>query len=108
MEPGKYKIYDNGIDSLLDPGTINAFIPSRNTKKAVRELIKNFNENLKKSLTPQEKKDIFLWFVLDFSFIHPFGDGNGRLTVILLDLMLLKYDMKPLNLHAIKEKSYYE
>ncbi|EKD44479.1 MAG: hypothetical protein ACD_71C00124G0006 [uncultured bacterium (gcode 4)] len=108
MIPGKYKIYDNGIDSLLEPGMVNAFAPSRDTKKAVRELIQNFNENIKKQLTMQEKKDLFLWFVLDFSLIHPFGDWNGRLTVILLDLMLAKYGMVPMNLHAIKEKSYFE
>lgn len=106
MIPGEYKTLDNGVASRLNPGMINAFAPSKDTKEAMRELIHHLNRDIKQPLSSQQKKDRIFWFALDLTTIHPFGDGNGRVAVILLDLILAKHSLEPMNMHAIKEKDY--
>ncbi len=51
-----------------------------------------------------------LWFVA----IHPFDDGNGRLTRTITDMLLAKADGFPLRFYSMsaeilrEEKSYYD
>lgn len=64
----------------------------------IEELLLDYN-NEQSSRNFQEN---ILFFMADFSRIHPFWDGNGRLIDILVDLLLLKNNLKPFYLWLIK------
>lgn len=68
----------------------------------MRELMNQFESDISSSTRPQ--KDVIFSFVLDFSRIHPFADGNGKVAVILLDVLLVKYRYSPAYINKIKEK----
>ena len=55
----------------------------------------------------QTKQDTILYFILDFLYIHPFGDANGRVACILTDIILVKYGLSPIYFYLIKEKNAY-
>ncbi len=42
-----------------------------------------------------------------FENIHPFRDGNGRVGRILLNNILLKHDLPPLNIDFVRRSEYY-
>jgi Fic family protein len=104
MIPGEYKTEDNRVDSVLEKWKVNKFCDAKHTAKEMQKLIENFNKDIKSF---ENKKDLIFWFSLDLSNIHPFWDGNGRLSVILADLLLLKNWLEPVNMHYYKEKDYY-
>lgn len=43
-----------------------------------------------------------------FENIHPFRDGNGRVGRILLNNILLKHGLPPININLKNRKEYYE
>ena len=42
-----------------------------------------------------------------FENIHPFQDGNGRVGRLLLNNILLKHDLPPLNIELRNRSQYY-
>jgi len=76
----------------------------------VPELIKNLCEDLSerlKHLPPNDNKIFILevvkllaWFQHGFVFIHPFQDYNGRTARMLTILILLKFELPPIELKA--------
>ena len=76
------------------------------------EFIQWFNSSKTDTLLdPLIRADIVhLWFVT----LHPFDDGNGRITRTLTDLALSQMDQQSIRLYAMspvilnKRKSYYE
>lgn len=88
---GEYKITDNKVVMRKEDGTeVVIFEPTKPylTKKEMDDVIFWLNEQIKK----KEIHPIILTanFIFEFLAIHPFSDGNGRLSRALTTLLLLK------------------
>ena len=88
---GKFKNSQNYIEETLEDGTKRIrFTPLSpvETPIAIEELCNSYNEIISK-----EEIDPLLVipiFILDFVSIHPFNDGNGRMSRLLTLLLLYK------------------
>ena len=112
---GNYKNADNIIAEELPDGTKRArFIPvsAWETPQAMDELCNAYDEALK----DPEKDPLLLipMFILDFLCIHPFNDGNGRISRLLTLLLLYRSGYivgKYISLEKIisdSKETYYE
>lgn len=70
----------------------------------LKELIEWYNKNLKRY------PGIVLASVVhnQFENIHPFRDGNGRVGRLLLNNILLKHDLPPVNIDLKNRQEYYK
>ncbi|PIZ02018.1 hypothetical protein COY60_00545 [Candidatus Gracilibacteria bacterium CG_4_10_14_0_8_um_filter_38_28] len=93
MIPGEYKKIT--IISKENEGK-DIYEKVENVESSIKTLLARFNLRMYNNLNEQEKRDELLYFALDFISIHPFGDGNGRLDGILVDLLCLKFSIPPL------------
>ncbi len=88
---GKYKAVDNVIEEKdADGNTFVRFrpMPAWETPEALERLCEEYDKVVKK-----ENVDALIlipMFVLDFLCIHPFDDGNGRMSRILTLLLLYR------------------
>lgn len=111
---GKFKNSQNYIEEENEKGEKKIrFTPLSplETPLAIEELCKNYNE-----LVNNELCDLLVLipiFILDFVSIHPFNDGNGRMSRLLTLLLLYKADYlvgKYISIEKIIEEtkdSYY-
>jgi len=78
--------------------------PSSRVLGLLNELVKWYNLN-KKNYPP-----IVLAAVVhnQFEYVHPFEDGNGRVGRLLLNNILIKNHMPPVNISMNSRKEYYE
>ncbi len=84
--------------NVIHRGAPAHFIP-----RLLRELIEWYTDN------KGEYPPLVLAAVLhnQFEMIHPFQDGNGRVGRILLNNILLKHNLPPLNIELRNRKEYY-
>lgn len=101
------------VSGRIDRPTIHFEAPPREgLEQRVNEFIQWFNTSRTNSLLdPLIRAGIVhLWFVT----LHPFDDGNGRITRTLTDLALAQMDQQSIRLYAMspvilnKRKSYYD
>lgn len=90
---GRYKVEQNYIREYDSKGNLKrtVFIPAKpkDVSQLMGNLIYQFNECAK---DPNVNILILIpMFILDFLCIHPFFDGNGRLSRLLTTFLLLKY-----------------
>lgn len=88
---GNFKNSDNVIAETLPDGTKKVRfepIPAWETAEAMDLLCDQFN----KALNTQEMNPLlfFPMFILDFLCVHPFNDGNGRMSRLLTLVLLYK------------------
>ena len=87
---GDYKQHSNSVDETHPDGSRRTLFetaaPGYETEDAMRQLIEWFNSD--KDTIPIVKIALFVY---DFLSIHPFQDGNGRLSRLLGTLLLLKH-----------------
>lgn len=112
---GKFKMSDNVIEETDEFGNINVrFKPvsAFETPIAIKNLCDSYNNEIeKKEIDPLILIPIF---ILDFLSIHPFTDGNGRMSRLLTILLLYKSGYivgKYISIEKIVEKSketYYD
>ena len=112
---GKFKNSQNFIEEANEKGEKKIrFTPLSpvETPVAIEELCKNYNE-----LVNNESCDLLVLipiFILDFVSIHPFNDGNGRMSRLLTLLLLYKANYmvgKYISIEKIIEEtkdSYYD
>lgn len=78
--------------------------PSNKIKKLLEELTQWYNKNKKKY------HPLILAVVIhnQFEVIHPFQDGNGRVGRLLLNNILLRHDLPPVNIDLENRREYYQ
>lgn len=86
---GNYKQHSNAVEAKYPGGKSQVIFqtaePGIDTETAVKKLIDWYNNE--HSIHPLVKCSIFTY---EFLSIHPFQDGNGRLSRLLSSLLLLK------------------
>lgn len=93
LHRGEYKKVENKVHMVNDAGKSIGILfdttPSFLTPKKMLELMEWVKENLE----TKEFHPILVIgnFLVEFLNIHPFQDGNGRISRILTNLLLLKY-----------------
>lgn len=90
---GKYKVEQNYINSYDERGKfINIVFTPPNPRESAQlmgNLVWQFNNAIADPLS--NKLVLIFIFILDFLCIHPFTDGNGRVSRLLTTFLLLKY-----------------
>ena len=102
---GKFR--ERGVEVGIRDGLGNIIhlgAPAARVIPLLTELIKWYNKNRKK-LPP-----IVLAAVVhnQFEYIHPFEDGNGRVGRLLLNNILLKHKLPPVNISMKNRRRYYD
>ena len=112
---GKFKSSQNYIEEINENGEKRVrFTPLSpvETPMAIDDLCKSYNELINNELC--DLLVIIPIFILDFVSIHPFNDGNGRMSRLLTLLLLYKADYmvgKYISIEKIIEdtkESYYD
>lgn len=87
---GSFKTTSNEIDEIKADGIVVRFRPLEpfETPDAVDRLCKAYNEII--STGEVDPLVVIPTFIHDFLCIHPFNDGNGRMSRILTTLLLYK------------------
>ncbi len=88
---GKYKKEDNVIMEIRPDGTRNVRfspVPASKTKEAMEQMILAYMDARENANTNQLL--LIPCVILDFLCIHPFADGNGRMSRLLTLLLLYK------------------
>lgn len=90
---GNYKQHSNSVEATLPDGTrqiiFNTTEAGFPTEDAMRQLVNWYKDD--KETHPLVKCALFAY---DFVSIHPFQDGNGRLSRLIATLLLLKNGYK--------------
>lgn len=92
-EGGFYKTADNIIEAEDENGNKHVRfrpVPAWQTSEAVNKLCTAFSEAVKDHFT--DPLLLIPMFILDFLCIHPFNDGNGRISRLLTLLLLFRAD----------------
>ncbi len=111
---GDYKQHTNAVEATMPDGTKQIVFqttePGYATQDEMRELVNWYNTD--KETHPLVKSSVFSY---EFVSIHPFQDGNGRLSRLLSTLLLLKngynwiqYVSLEHELESIKNEYYLE
>jgi len=110
INPGVYKTNNNYLYSI--DGERIDFLPPEEVPDAVNSLVNWLNNQI----TPPKRKKkkynlhpvlIASAFMVRFIEIHPFGDGNGRVSRILGNLILMQCGFTPAIIRLGKREQYY-
>jgi Fic family protein len=90
---GNYKLHSNAVEASFPDGTRQIIFQTTEagiaTEDAIRDLLNWYN-----SETEVHQLIKVASFVYDFLSVHPFQDGNGRLSRLISALLLLKNGYK--------------
>lgn len=90
---GNYKVHSNAVEASFPDGTKQIIFLTTEagfaTEEAIRQLINWYNSETE--VHPLIKVAAFVY---DFLSVHPFQDGNGRLSRLISTLLLLKNGYK--------------
>ena len=110
INPGEYKTMPNYLYS--PSGERIDFEPPQEVPRLMNELINWLNNHIDPPKRKKKKYDlhpllIACGFHVRFIQIHPFGDGNGRMARILMNLILMLCAYVPAVIKLEKRKEYY-
>lgn len=94
--PGRYLDHEVAV-SYSKPGETKKKVSRCIRASAVPKYMRDFVQNLNKEITESEQAGGIDPYTLaaryhhQFVMIHPFGDGNGRMSRIIMNILLLKY-----------------
>ncbi len=102
---GKFR--GRGVEVVIRDGLgeiVHVGAPSNKIVSLLKELINWYNKN-KIKYSP-----LVLAVVIhnQFETIHPFQDGNGRVGRLLLNNVLIKHNLQPVNIGIENRREYYE
>ena len=105
-KPFAGQLRGKGVEVVITDGRggiVHRGAPSEFVKRLLHELAKWYEKN-KRRLPP-----LVLAAVIhnQFENIHPFQDGNGRVGRLLLNNILLKHGLPPLNIEFKHRQEYY-
>jgi Fic family protein len=105
-KPFAGKFREKGVEMVVADAygnVVHRGAPSSEVERQLKELIRWYSRN-KKKYPP-----LVLAAVVhnQFENIHPFQDGNGRVGRLLLNNVLLKHNLPPLNIEMRNRSQYY-
>jgi len=101
IKPGAYKIKDNHVLTLS--GEIHHYVPAILVPEEMEKLITWYNEN-KLKMHPVELAALFHHKLVA---IHPFTDGNGRISRLCMNYILMQKGYPPAIIRNERRKEYY-
>lgn len=102
IEVGAYKKYPNSV--RLQNGEMFHYASPEETPIQMGELVEWFKAEEEK----QELHPVALAALLHYKFvrIHPFDDGNGRLSRLLMNYVLVKHNLPPVVIKSTDKRNY--
>jgi len=105
-KPFAGKLRESGVEVVVTDGhggIVHQGAPSTRVRILLLELVRWYDKN-KNRYSP-----LVLAVVVhnQFENIHPFQDGNGRIGRLLLNNILLKHKMPPINIELKNRQQYY-
>lgn len=103
IQVGSYKTQPNHV--ITKTGETFYFAKPEETPALMNDLMTWFNG----AITERKLHPVELATLLHYKFIriHPFDDGNGRLSRILMNLTLMKFGFPPVIIKTQKKDEYY-
>ena len=95
--------YPHGFKSIANVVNNQATIPPENVEQALAELLRYYRENRKTMYPPQLAFD----FHLQYEYIHPFLDANGRTGRLIMNKILMDHGYFPMIVYAKNSRAYY-
>ncbi|MNY37147.1 Fic/DOC family protein [compost metagenome] len=106
-DPGKYKIFDN--HTYRATGKVHHYTQPENVAAEMAQLIQQTNTALAAIDKNPEQHPLLIATAFHLTFlnkIHPFGDGNGRIARIFMNLVLLQNGFPPIFIKEVDKKEY--
>ncbi len=102
IKVGQYKEHPNSV--RLQNGEMFEYASPTDTPIKMNELIRWYNAEIEKD----ELHPVALAALLHYKFvcIHPFDDGNGRISRLLMNYVLLKNNLPPIIIKTTEKKKY--
>lgn len=102
IKVGDYKEYPNSV--RLSNGEIFEFASVTDTPIQMGELVHWYKSEIEKN----KLHPVALAALLHYKFvrIHPFDDGNGRISRLLMNYVLLKNDLPPVVIKSTDKRNY--
>jgi|GEM_PF-282473 len=101
IKVGQYKTAPNSVQTTT--GEIFHYASPEETSALMYDLLKWYSDEVTNNTHP-----LLIAALLHYKFvcIHPFDDGNGRISRLLMNYVLLKYDYPPAIIKSDDKKNY--